>query len=182
MRIIGSSYWSRLPMHHCNTERVRWSRTGPVPMIFRPIMILISNQCGRIPVGRSWPRWVGLELFSLSLRVDLFAVGDDFPWETVANGRNLYYQQQVANQIQTQVADTLSLITTALNIHLNLGQTSTMTTSSVIMSVETLTANSLPNKLIQPIGNAGIRIPFNFTALRGYNQLISLRVRAMFDL
>jgi len=67
----------------------------------------------------------------------------------------------MANQISSQTDQTLSLLTSALNIHLNLGQSLIMNTSSLYMSFETIDTQSLPNKLIKQIENAEIQLPSN---------------------
>ena len=69
--------------------------------------------------------------------IDLFSDGKDFSWETIEKGRNTYYQKQLANQIMTQVNKIVSLLTSSLNIHLNIGQDLIMNTSDVFMSLET---------------------------------------------
>jgi hypothetical protein len=107
----------------------------------------------------------------------LFADGNDFSWETIENGRNTYYQQQMANQIISQVSQTNSLITSALNVHLNIGQNLTMNTPSVFMSLETTSISSLTNKIIQQVGNAQIRIPSRFNLFTNSSSSISVRVR-----
>ncbi|CAF4395287.1 unnamed protein product, partial [Adineta steineri] len=83
--------------------------------------------------------------------------------------------KQAANQITTQVNQITSLLTSALNIHLNIGQNITMNTSSVIMSLETTSINSLSNKLVEPVGDAKIRLPSNFNINIQNNETISLR-------
>jgi hypothetical protein len=107
----------------------------------------------------------------------LFASNNDFSWETIEKGRNIYYQKQMANQINSQVTQTTSLITSALNIHLNIGQNHTMNTPSVFMSLETASISSLSNKLIQQVGNAQIHIPSQFTLSSNGSSPISVRVR-----
>ncbi|CAF3130688.1 unnamed protein product [Rotaria sp. Silwood2] len=106
---------------------------------------------------------------------NLFAYNNDFSWETIQKGRNSYYQKQMADQINTQTTETISLITKALNIHLNIGQNLIMNTSSILLSVETISIDALSNKLIQQVGNAQIRIPPNFTLTTNDNTSISLR-------
>jgi hypothetical protein len=103
----------------------------------------------------------------------LFADGNDFSYETIEKGRNVYYQKQTANQINQQTNETISLLTSALNIHLNIRQSLTMNTSSVFMSLETISINSLSNKVIQQVGNAQIYLPSNIT---NDDQTVSLRV------
>jgi Fe-S cluster assembly scaffold protein SufB len=83
----------------------------------------------------------------------------------------------MANQIISQVSQTNSLITSALNIHLNIGQNLTMNTPSVFMSLETASIESLANKLIQQVGNAQLRIPSRFYLSTNSSSSISVRVR-----
>ncbi len=83
----------------------------------------------------------------------------------------------MANKISLQTTQTLSLLTAALNIHLNIGQNLLMNTSSVFMSLETISLESLSNKLIRPVGNAQIQLPSNLNSnINDNDQTISLRV------
>ncbi|CAF1635892.1 unnamed protein product, partial [Didymodactylos carnosus] len=52
----------------------------------------------------------------------LFAEYDDFSTETIEKNRNIYYQQQTADDISIQVEETLSMITNVLSYHMNVGQ------------------------------------------------------------
>jgi hypothetical protein len=108
--------------------------------------------------------------------LDLFADGNDFSWNQIQIGRNIYYQKQMANQISLQTTETLSLLTSALNIHLNIDQNLLMNTSSVFMSLETIGIESLSNKFIAQSGNAHIQIPSNFQLNSTDNTSITLRV------
>ena len=74
---------------------------------------------------------------------------------------------------------TNSLLTSALNSHLNIGQNSLMNTSSVFMSVETIAIQSLSNKSIKQIGNAQIQIPSSFQLNSTNNNSITLRVSSI---
>jgi hypothetical protein len=116
-------------------------------------------------------------LETLVLRTDLFANGQDFSWNTIQTGRNAYYQKQLAQQLTTQLKDTTALLTAALKVHLNLGQHLLMNTSSIFVSMETVSINSLTNRTIQPMKNAHIRLPANMLDPSN-NQTISLRVRS----
>lgn len=107
---------------------------------------------------------------------DLFADGNDFSWETMQQGRNFYYQKQMAEQMTARSRETTSLLTSALNIHLNLGQNLTINTSSVFMSLETISVQSLANKTIQSVGNARIQLPVVLNTSVTNNQSLSLRV------
>jgi hypothetical protein len=72
----------------------------------------------------------------------------------------------------------ISALTSALNIHLNIGQNSTMNTSAAFMSLETLSSiQSLSNKKIQQVGNAQIHLP---TLNMNHSGTISLQVRCLF--
>ena len=67
-----------------------------------------------------------------------------------------------------------ALLTSALNIHLNIGQNLSMNTPAMFMSLETLSIESLSNKRIEQVGNAQIHLP---TLDFENNRRISLRVR-----
>jgi hypothetical protein len=82
----------------------------------------------------------------------------------------------MANQISLQTTETLSLLTSALNIHLNIGQNLAMNTPSVFMSLETTSIESLSNKIIKQTENAHIQIPTNFQLDTPDNTSITLRV------
>jgi hypothetical protein len=82
----------------------------------------------------------------------------------------------MATKINSQVTETISLITSALNIHLNIGQNFTMNTSSVFLSIETTSITSLSNKIIQQVGDAQMHIPSSFNLSTNDNTSISLRV------
>ncbi len=82
----------------------------------------------------------------------------------------------MADTINTQSTETISLMTNTLHIHLNIGQQLTINSSSVFLSAETTSISSLSNKLIQQIGDAQIRIPSSFSLTTDDNSAISLRV------
>jgi hypothetical protein len=63
-----------------------------------------------------------------------------------------------------------------LNIHLNIDQNLTMNTSSVFMSLETISIESLSNKIIQQVENAEIHLPSNLNSNMNNKQTVSLRV------
>jgi hypothetical protein len=72
----------------------------------------------------------------------------------------------------------ISLLTSALNIHLNIGQNSIINTSSVFMSLQTLSVESLSNIVVQQIGiNTQIHMPSTFSLNISNTSTISLRVR-----
>ena len=74
------------------------------------------------------------------------------------------------------MTETLSSITAALSIHLNMGQNLTMNTSSVFVSLETAPTQSLSNKVISQVGNAQIRMPSMINFKTDENCSVSFRV------
>jgi exosome complex RNA-binding protein Rrp4 len=108
--------------------------------------------------------------------IDLFADGNDFSWETIQKGRIIYYQKKLADEITSKMLKMISLLTSTLNIHINVGQNYTMNTSEIFLSMETMTVNSLSNKLLKQVGNAHIHIPSNFNSSCNRTQTVSLRV------
>ena len=74
------------------------------------------------------------------------------------------------------MTEMISLLTTTLDIHLNIGQNFSISTPQVFMSLATITAQSLSNKTVQQVGHAQFYLPFNFTSNLNNNQTISLRV------
>ncbi|CAF1470214.1 unnamed protein product [Adineta ricciae] len=105
----------------------------------------------------------------------LFADGDDFSLETMQKNRNIYYQQQLAGQISTQMTELISLLTSTLNIHLNIGQDFHIQTSQVIMTLETKSSQSLANHFTKTIGGGQVQLPNNFASYLGTNEKISIR-------
>ncbi len=67
-----------------------------------------------------------------------------------------------------------------MNIDLNIGQSMAINSSSVFMSLETTSFQSLSNKLIGQVENAHIQIPSNFSSNSNINGTISLRVYFLF--
>ncbi len=82
--------------------------------------------------------------------------------------------------IAAQVTETLSSITTTLNVHLNIGQSMVMNTTEVFVSMETASIASLSNKLIQQVGNSQIRIPSIFNSSLNNNASVSLQVSSFY--
>ncbi|CAF1253004.1 unnamed protein product [Adineta steineri] len=103
---------------------------------------------------------------------NLFGGGDE---ASVEKNRNIYYQKQLANEINSQVTSIISLITSSLNIHLNIGQNSIINTSQTYMSLETISTDSLSNKIVKQIGNAQFHIPSDINLNTNDNSSISLR-------
>ena len=63
-----------------------------------------------------------------------------------------------------------------MNIHLNIGQRSTINTPNAYMSMETISADGLLNKMIQQVENAQIQLPSQFNSNFDGNSTLSLRV------
>ncbi|CAF4112645.1 unnamed protein product, partial [Adineta steineri] len=106
---------------------------------------------------------------------NLFADGNDFSRATIDKNRNIYYQKQLANEITNKTNKIISLLTSSLNIQLNIGQNSTINTSQTFMSLSTISINSLSNKQIQQIDNAQFNIPSNININITNNSPISIR-------
>ena len=72
----------------------------------------------------------------------------------------------------------MSLLTTTLMKHLNIGQRVTIDTSDVFMSLETATVAALSNKSIVLAENASVHIPFDFRSnCLNNSSAVALRVR-----
>ena len=95
-----------------------------------------------------------------------------------ADQRNLYYQKQTADLINSRAKDIDSLITSSLNVHLNLGQNFVINTSQTFSTLETMSIEALKSKLIEQPGNARFEIPSNFTLNIAENSSVVLRVRS----
>ncbi|CAF3707907.1 unnamed protein product [Adineta steineri] len=115
------------------------------------------------------------DLESAWSNLNLFSDGNDFSTATIEKNRNIYYQKQLANQINSQVTQMISLLTSSLNIHLNIGQNSTMNTSQSFISLETISIESLKDKLVKQVENAQFSIPSNYILNTTSNSSISLR-------
>ncbi|CAF1484404.1 unnamed protein product, partial [Adineta steineri] len=109
--------------------------------------------------------------------LNLFSDGNDFSIETIEKNRNIYYQKQLANQINSQVTEMISLLTSSLNIHINIGQNYLMNTSQSFVSLETISIQSLKDRLVKQIENAQFNIPSDFILNTTSNSSISLRSR-----
>jgi len=62
--------------------------------------------------------------------------------------KNAYFQNQLANQIQNQMNQLISRLTSVLKIHLNTGQQSIINTSEVFMSLEVYSSKSQLNSKV----------------------------------
>ncbi len=113
-------------------------------------------------------------LSSIFIYLDLFLDRNDFSYEAIQLGRNIYYQKQLANQITNQMNQILSLLSSAINIHLNIGQNLIINTPNVFMSLETISPEAILNKNIQQVGNAQIHLPSKLNS--NNNSTILIRV------
>ena len=109
--------------------------------------------------------------------LDLLSDGDD-----AIRTRKLFDQSQVANRVLKQMNEVSSLLTSALNIHLNVEQQFTMNTSNVFMSLQTLQIASLFGKEMPSVGKARLRLPSIWNLSLDEPQTGSLRVRSSFYL
>ncbi|CAF1645338.1 unnamed protein product, partial [Adineta ricciae] len=67
------------------------------------------------------------------------------------------------NQITNQVTRIQSLLTSSLNIHLNIGQNLSINTSQSFVFLETISIESLNNKIIKQIENSQFNLPSSLT-------------------
>ena len=111
---------------------------------------------------------------------NLFADGDDFSWQTLEKGRIFYFQKKLADELNDKMNEMISLLTSALNLHLNLGQQYLIDTPQVFMSLERIYAKCLYNKTLKLVEDAQISILMNLSSNLNPNQLISLRVCFLF--
>ena len=109
---------------------------------------------------------------------DLFADGNDFSWKTIQQGRTRYYQKQSANEINKQMNEIIFLITSMLNIHLNIEQSLIINTSQVFMSLQTTAFQSLSNQIL----NGQIKLPRNISSNINNQEKISVRVSFLLSL
>ena len=70
----------------------------------------------------------------------------------------------------------LSVLSSVMNIHLNIGQTSIIDTPNAFMSLETVSTETLSNKTIQQVGSAQIHLSAILKSNLNNDSTISLRV------
>ena len=95
--------------------------------------------------------------------------------------RNLQYRKELSQRLLRQMNAAFTLLTKALNIHLNVEQQFTIDTLNLFMSLETLRGESLMGKEIQSVGNARLRLPSTGNLSLDQQQPGSLRVRSSFN-
>ena len=91
--------------------------------------------------------------------------------------RNLFEQKQLAERVNREMNELISLVTRSLNFRLNVEQHFTVDSPAVFMSLERLTTESLSNKEIQMVGNAFLRLPSTLNISLNDTSSPSLRVR-----
>ena len=111
----------------------------------------------------------------VDLLEDLFADGDDFSWATIVKGRNAYYQKQAADQILRQAGEVTSLLTDALNIHLNIGQNFTMNTASTFLSLSKVLMGSLTNRLVSQVQGGHVSLPASLSTNQTPSSPVSVQ-------
>jgi hypothetical protein len=79
-----------------------------------------------------------------------------------------------------QMNELIELLTSSLNIHLNIGQDTKIDTPQIFMSLETTTLTSLSNKLVKQLGNAQIQLPQTFNTNLTDDSKVSIRVHSFF--
>ena len=115
--------------------------------------------------------------------VDLFADGADFSPSTLDRGRNRFYQRRLAAEVLKQTDEMISWFTDGFNRHLNLGQHAIINSSSVFMSFERLSFDSLLNKgQIQSAENIRLILPSTFHDSFNRDATSLLRVRPSLSL
>lgn len=61
--------------------------------------------------------------------------------------RNIFYQKQTANEIESTADEIISLVTSSLNIHLNINQQYLLNSSQIYFHLQKLTIQSLQNQI-----------------------------------
>ena len=112
------------------------------------------------------------------IRKDLFADGGDFSWTNMIKGRNAFFQKQMADQVQRRVDEATSLLTDALSIHLNVGQTFIMNTSSTFLTLGKVSTESLLERVQSRVAGGQVFLPSTlFSNQTSNNSPVFARVR-----
>ncbi len=110
--------------------------------------------------------------------LSLFADGNDFSEETIEKNRNIYYQNQLANQVHEQQTKIIFLLVSALNVHLNINQNFTINTPEILMLLEKVLFESLRNKEFE---NNEIYLPSEMNSTLNNNDIVSFQVSFTFS-
>ena len=108
---------------------------------------------------------------------DLGSIGSNPIGIELDSERNQFYQRELAVKINDRMAEMLALLTKTSLIHLNRGQSMLINTASVVLSLESLSKESLSDKTIEQSGQTLISFPPNFTLSNSESRSISIRVR-----
>ena len=92
------------------------------------------------------------------------------------NGRNAYYQKQVADQVSNQAAEIMSLLTDALWIHLNIGQNFTVDASSIFLMLGKAVMGSLSDRVLSQAGSVQVHMPSLLYSNQTTNTPVIFRV------
>ena len=112
------------------------------------------------------------------IRKDLFADDGDFSWANMIKGRNAFFQKQMADQVQRRVDEATSLLTDALSIHLNVGQTFIMNTSSTFLTLGKVSTESLLERVQSRVAGGQVFLPSTlFSNQTSNNSPVFARVR-----
>lgn len=120
-------------------------------------------------------------MFCLSVCIDLFGDGNDFSAETIENNRNRYYQQKNAKEIFVQTTETISALTSALNVHLNMAQNFTLNTSSILVLLKTVSFDSFSSESIEPLQDVKIHLPSDLNSTSTGSIRVSLSLFVSFS-
>ena len=118
-----------------------------------------------------------MAMMTVDIFEDLFADGNDFSWATIVKGRNAYYQKQMADRVLSQAEETTSLLTDALNIHLNIGQNFTVNSSSTFLALRKVSMGSLSRQLLTQAAGGQVSLPSSLNSNLTSNSPVSSRVR-----
>ena len=138
-------------------------------LIIKPIW----NGNGREKVHRSSSFSLSL-CSSMLIELDLEEDGKD-------SARNFFQQKQFSSQVLKEMNEVSSLLTEAMNIHLNVEQDFLVNTSNVFFSLQTLEIVSLLGKDISSLDNARVRFPSSWNLSLPEHSTGSLRVRSFFS-
>ena len=84
----------------------------------------------------------------------------------------------MANEISNEMNEVISLLTSTLNLNINVGQNFQIDTSQVIMALETKSNDFFSNSFTKSIGDKGqINLPSNFSSYLNGTKKISIRVK-----
>jgi len=89
--------------------------------------------------------------------------------------KNSFYQKQLANQIQNQINEIISKLTSIFQIHLNFDQRTKINSSEVFMFLQSQSISSLSNQKIDQVSNSSINFPSEFQSNSSLNSKVSIR-------